>query len=131
MTEIRKKVLIIDDDKFLLDMYSTKFRNSGYDVEVATGSIAALNKFREGLKPDVVLMDLVMPVMDGLELLASIQKERLVPDAIKIVLSNQSQASDIEKAKSLGADSYIIKASTIPSEVVSEVMKVVESKSKK
>lgn len=118
------KVFIVDDDKFLLGMYSLKFANNGYDVETTVGSLAALEKLRAGAKPDIVLLDIIMPYMTGLELLKTVREEKLAPGALVIMLTNQSQASDIETAKSLGVDGYIIKAATIPSEVLHEVEKI-------
>jgi CheY-like chemotaxis protein len=125
------KVLIVDDDKFLLGMYSLKFANNGYDVETTMGSQAALEKLRAGFKPDVMLFDVVMPYMDGLDLLKTIRQENLVPNAAVIMLTNQSSAGDIERAKELEVDGYIVKASTIPSEVLSEVEKIYAAKKKK
>ncbi len=120
-----KKVLIVDDDHFLLNMYSIKFKKFGFDVDTATSGQDALAKLREGAQPQILLLDVVMPVMDGLELLETIRKENLVPTATVIILSNQNQPADIERAKNLGIASYIVKASSIPSEVVQEVIKVV------
>lgn len=122
------KVLIVDDDKFLLGMYSLKFANNGYDVETTVGSPAALEKLRGGAKPDVLLLDIVMPFMDGLELLKKIRDEKLAPGSVIIMLTNQSQSADIEKAKDLDVDGYIVKASTIPSEVLNEVEKIYNTK---
>lgn len=122
------KVFIVDDDKFLLGMYSLKFANNGYDVDTTVGSPAALEKLRSGAKPDVLLLDIVMPYMDGLELLKTIRDENLAQEAVVIMLTNQSQSSDIEKAKELNVDGYIIKAETIPSEVLNQVEKIYTAK---
>jgi len=129
MEDKKQKVLIVDDDKFLLNMYSLKFQKSGFVVDTAVGGQEALSKLREGALPDILLLDVVMPAMDGLELLATIRKENLAPKAIAIMLSNQNQPADIEKAKNLGISSYIVKASSIPSEVVTEVIKAIKGKS--
>src|SRR4051812_29180875 len=85
------KVTIVDDDKFLLGMYSLKFANNGYDVDTCVGSLAALEKLRGGAKTDIILLDIIMPYMDGLELLKTIRTEKLIPDAIVVMLTNQSQ----------------------------------------
>lgn len=124
------KVFIVDDDKFLLGMYSLKFSNNGYDVEATLGSVAALEKLRAGAKPDVLLLDIVMPHMDGLELLKVVRDENLAPGAIVVMLTNQSQSSDVDRAKDLSVDGYIIKAATIPSEVLREVEKIMAAKRK-
>ena len=109
-------------------MYSMKFANNGYDVETSTGSQLALDKLRAGMKPDIMMFDIVMPFMDGLELLKTVRDEKLAPDSIVVMLTNQSQSSDIERAKELGVDGYIVKASTIPSEVLHEVEKIYVAK---
>lgn len=119
-----KKVLIVDDDTFLLDMYSVKFKEEGYAVIPALGSIDALEKLEEGEKPDAMLLDIVMPAMDGFELLAKIKQDNLAEGAKIIFLSNLGQESDIEKGTKLGADGYIVKASATPSEVVTQVNKL-------
>jgi CheY-like chemotaxis protein len=121
-----KKILIVDDDKFLLDMYTFKFKEKGFEVTQAFGSIDALNKLKGGIKPNVILLDVVMPAMDGFELLALLKNENLVDDAKVIILSNLGQPSDIEKGRSLGANGYVIKASATPSEVVERVMTVLD-----
>lgn len=122
------KVFIVDDDKFLLGMYSLKFANNGYDVDTTVGSTPALEKLRAGATPDILLLDIIMPHMDGLELLQTIRDEKLVPNATVVMLTNQSQSSDIERAKELKVDGYIVKASTIPSEVMQEVQKIYSEK---
>ena len=123
-----KKVFIIDDDKFLLDMYSFKFREKGYEVIQAFGSVDALNKLKGGIVPDVILIDVVMPVMDGFELLGLIKNENLAPHAKVVILSNLGQPADIEKGRTLGANGYVVKASATPSEVVDKVVLVLDGK---
>jgi CheY-like chemotaxis protein len=129
--EKKGSVFIVDDDKFLLGMYSLKFSNNGYDVDTTVGSVAALDKLRKGAKPDVVLLDIIMPHMTGLELLKAIRDENLAPGAIVVMLTNQSASSDIETAKDLKVDGYIVKAATIPSEVLREVEKIMAAKKAK
>ena len=124
------KVLIVDDDQFLLDMYSVKFKEEGIEVETSESGAEALAKLREEFEPDVLLMDVVMPDVDGLELLDTIKKEKLGGSPALVVLSNQGQPSDIEKAKKLGANDYIVKASAIPSEVLKRVVEIVEEHKK-
>lgn len=121
------KILIVDDDKFLLNMYSIKFRKENFDVTAAANGQDALTQLRNGLIPDAIILDIVMPVMDGLECLQNIRKENLAKTTVILILSNQGQSSDIEKAKQLGINGYIVKATTIPSEVVSEVLRVLNT----
>ena len=124
MSASKHKVLLVDDDKFLLDMYALKFSRVGLDVNTAVGSGDALAKLRGGFVPDIMLLDVVMPGMDGLELLEAIRKEGLAPKSVVIILTNQAQASDLDRAKKIGVDGYIVKASSIPSEVLTEVSRV-------
>ncbi|MCK5096258.1 MAG: response regulator [Candidatus Pacebacteria bacterium] len=126
MTNKNKTILIVDDDKFLLDMYVVKFKEKGFHVVPALGSVEALDTLQEGLDPTVVLLDLVMPEMDGFELLQKAKEEKLAPDAKYIILSNLGQDSDKEKGEQLGADGYLVKASATPSEVVAYVVDFLE-----
>ena len=128
MTETKTKVLIVDDDKFLLDMYSLKFTKKGYDVNIAINGSDALMKIKDGYSPEIIVLDIIMPVMDGLKLLQALRAEQLVPQATIIVLSNQGQHEDIESAQAFNIDGYIIKALTIPSEVVDQVDSIHKTK---
>lgn len=123
-----KKILIVDDDSFLLDMYALKFSQSGFEVTAALGAMPALEKLRGGFVPDIMLTDIVMPVVDGFELLGKMKDEKLAAPAIKIILSNRGQESDIQRGQELGASGYIVKASTTPAEVVAQVGDIVAKK---
>jgi len=118
------KALIIDDDKFLLDMYAIKFGQSGFEVLACLGAEDALEKIRGGFLPDVILSDILMPSMDGFTFLERLRDERLAQGAKKIVLSNKGEKPDIDKAVSLGAHGYIIKANVLPSEVVEKTRRI-------
>jgi len=123
------KIYLIDDDRFLLDLYMVKFKNAGHDVS-SFGSgeelVAALKK--EGaVMPDAMLLDLIMPGIGGFGALEAIRKENLAPSSKIIILSNQGLDADIEKAKQFKVDGYIIKASAIPSEVLSETLRIIGS----
>lgn len=122
------KVMIVDDDKFLLNMYALKFKANGFDIDTACGGAEAIDKMKAGSLPDVLITDLIMPKMDGFTFVEAIKKANLLPNATIIVLTNQGQNSDIEKAVALGVDGYIVKATTIPSEVVEEVKKIHQKK---
>lgn len=123
------RIYLTDDDRFLLDMYAVKFKAAGHEVTAFQGGAAVLEALRTAPAPDALLIDMVMPEIDGFEVLETIHKENLAPTMKKIVLSNQGQESDIERAKTLGAVGYIIKASAIPSEVYSETIKIIEKTS--
>ncbi len=118
----KKKILIVDDDTFLLDMYALKFSQNNFEVYTAPGGVQSVEKLKSGLKPDIILMDLIMPEMDGFEMLEKINTDKLSPDSIKIVLSNKSEQSDIDKCNALGAAGYIVKANSTPVEVIEQVI---------
>ncbi|MCX6703120.1 MAG: response regulator [Candidatus Zambryskibacteria bacterium] len=122
------KILLVDDDRFLLDMYSVKFQKSGLHVDVAPGSSIALQKLREGYKADIILLDIIMPTMDGIALLEIMRAEKLAAEATVVMLTNQ--ADDEEKAEKFGIDGFIVKAMTIPSEVVAKVLDIHKKRKK-
>ena len=126
-----KKILIIDDDSFLLDMYALKFSKSNFSVSTALGPESALEKLRNGLSPEIILLDIMMPVMDGFELLTKIREENISPNSIVIFLSNRGQPSDVTQAETLGASGYIVKASSTPSEVIDKVINIINNTKKK
>lgn len=128
--EIKRKVLIIDDDKFLADMYGMKFTSASFTVQTCLSVSEALDALKSGFDPDVVLFDLIMPEHDGFSLLESIKSGNLAPRAALVALTNQSNDADKQKAESLGADRYIVKASMIPSEVVKAVEEEIGKKQK-
>lgn len=115
------KILLVDDDNFLRDMYATKFVEHGHDVDVADGSAAVLSKLQQGVYYDLAIFDMVMPGTSGVELLTLVRQQ--FPDQVRccIFLSNQGQEEDIREATGAGAIGYIIKAESIPSEVVKKV----------
>ncbi len=120
----KKKILIVDDDNFLLDMYALKFSQNNFEVYTAGNGVQALEKVKGGLCPDVILMDIIMPEMDGFEMLETINKEHLCAGVTKIVLSNRSEQGDIERGKALGVAGYIVKANSTPTEVIEQVMAI-------
>ncbi len=120
-------IFLVDDDKFLLDMYALKFRKAGYSVSSFRSGDELLSVLRERPKVDAILLDVVMPVMDGFQILEAIRKEKLAENSKLIVLSNQGQDFDIEQAKKFAIDGYIIKAAVIPSEVLKKTMDIIDN----
>jgi CheY-like chemotaxis protein len=114
-------ILLVDDDKFILDMYANKFETKGYNVHAVSNAEEALTIIQSGADVHVALLDIMMPGMSGLELLKKVKDEDLLPGAAIIMLTNQGSDSEIKEAKDLGVDGYIVKAMTIPSEVLEKV----------
>lgn len=115
----KPKVLIIEDNLDILEMYQMKFTNEGFDVQIAAdgekGILAAVD-----FKPDIILLDLLMPNMDGFQVLKAIRENTGLTVKI-VVLSNLGQQDQIQKAFQLGATEYMVKANYQPSEVVQKV----------
>ena len=120
------KVLLIDDDKFLIDLYSLKFSNQGFEVHAAQSVNAAIEALKSGFQPDAVVFDLVMPERTGFSLLEALRDEKLAPGAVRIALTNESDDTERKRAEELGADKYIVKATMIPSEVVTAVAEAIK-----
>ena len=123
----KKTIVIVDDDKFLLDMYSLKFHQRGYDVFAVMTPAEALTKLREGgMKPAIIIFDITMPVMDGITFLQTIKDENLAEESVLLALSNDSDENSIKKCKEIGVDEYIIKATLTPEKKIKKVEKMIE-----
>ncbi|NCN52675.1 response regulator [Candidatus Parcubacteria bacterium] len=122
------KILLVDDDLFLCDMYATKFSEKGHEVEQAHNAESAL-AYLDSNEVDVVLLDMIMPGMTGVQLLTKMKEAQAVAQKTPptfIILSNQSEESDKQAAAEAGAVGYIVKAELMPSGVVEEVEKLVK-----
>jgi CheY-like chemotaxis protein len=118
------KVLLVDDDSFLMDMYSRKFSQEGDEVRASLSVADALDTLRGGFVPDIVAFDVVMPQQNGFDFLQSMKDEKLAPDACRVALTNQWEEEHRTKAEEWGVSAYLIKAEMIPSEVVTKVHQI-------
>jgi DNA-binding response OmpR family regulator len=123
MPNDKKKILLVEDDRFLSEMYVTKLTESGFDVEVAYDGKEGLAKIEEFM-PNLILLDIVLPGMDGFEILQKIKKEESLKNILVIALTNLGQREEVEKGLRLGASDYIIKAHFTPTEVVAKVKRL-------
>ena len=126
MSEEKKqyKITIVDDDDFLVNMYATKFSGSGVSVDVCKTGESLLEKLTAGTKFDLILLDIVMPNMDGVEVLRKMREQKLGEGIPVVMLTNQNNEKDINETQKLGVSCYIVKAAATPSEVVKEVLNV-------
>jgi CheY-like chemotaxis protein len=120
------KLLLVDDDAFLRDMYGVKFSECGHVVDAAETPASAISKLNQNQDFDAILLDMVMPGMTGVEMIEVIKNQFPKMKAKFIVLSNQGQSEDINKAMAAGALGYIIKAESIPSDVVKKVESLIK-----
>ncbi len=121
----KPKILIVDDDQFLLDMYSIKFTERNFEVTTVSDGEQALEKIQNGFSADIYLVDVLMPKIDGFQLISTLKERKLIDGGAVIILSNLGQQEDITKGLSLGIDGYIVKATATPSEVVNKVSDIV------
>lgn len=116
----KKNILIVDDDTFFLDMYAMRFKSSGFEVVTANNGKNALEVLEKNT-PDIILLDLTMPIMDGFETLKHMKKDDRLKDIRVIILTNKGEPEDIAFSDAHGAIGYIIKANSTPTEVVERV----------
>lgn len=118
-----KKILLVEDDPLLIDIYSTKLKEAEFEVQVAQDGEKALREI-ESMKPDLVILDIVLPHLNGWEVLSRVRQNPQSKDLKVIILSNLGQKEEIEKGSALGANLYLIKAHYTPSQVVEEIKKL-------
>ena len=120
-----KDILLVEDDALLVDIYSTKLQLNGFEVRVVDNGDKVFAAVRKK-KPDLVLLDIVLPHMDGWDILERLNTMDEMKGVPIVILSNLGQKEEVEKGLRLGAAKYLIKAYYTPSEVVKEVIKFVE-----
>lgn len=120
-----KKILLIEDDKFLRELMNKKLVTMGYDVVAAADGESGLTTIKEA-KPDVVLLDLILPGINGFEVLERAKKDPDTMNVPVIILSNLGQSEDIEKGLKLGAKDFLVKAHFTPQEIINKLKTIVE-----
>lgn len=124
-TEKKIHVLIVEDDSFLANIYKTKFDMEGFKVSTAENGEAGLNDAIKK-KPDIILLDILLPKMDGFAVLEKLQADPEVKSIPVILLTNLGQKDDVQKGLEMGAKDYLIKAHFKPSEVVAKVRSILK-----
>lgn len=119
-----KKILIIEDESIMLNLLKRKLVGDGYDVFVARDGEEGLGKMRE-VHPDLVLLDIVMPKMGGIEVLENAQKDKEIKRIPVIIISNSGQPVEIDKARHLGARDWLVKTEFDPQEVSDKIIKLI------
>ncbi|MFY9457693.1 MAG: response regulator [Candidatus Spechtbacterales bacterium] len=122
-----QKILLIEDDPFLSEIYVAKFKEAGFEMSHAADGSRGLQKIKDE-HPDLLILDIVMPNIDGFEILRAIKDERETKDIPVVILSNLGEQEDVEKGLQLGAAAYIIKAHHTPTEIVAKVKAILINK---
>jgi len=117
-----KKILIVEDEELLLNLLKKKLEELNYEVLIAKDGIAGLKAIKEN-EVDLILLDVVMPKMGGFELLEKMGEDETIKKVPVVIISNSGQPVEIEKAKRLGANDWLIKTEFDPQEVVDKVIK--------
>lgn len=122
-----KKILLVEDEKELADIFSMKLKGEGFDVEVLENGLKVAAKIKE-YKPDLVLLDLVMADMDGYEVLEALKlkKSKQKRKYLLYAWSNLTQKNEIEKAKKMGVDDYLIKSNYTPSKLAEKINQILK-----
>lgn len=121
----KSKILIVEDDAFLAGIYAHKFEDEGFKVELAVDGEAGL-KSAQSSSPDLILLDVVMPKLDGFELLEKLKAGKKTRSIPVILLTNLGQKEHVDKGLELGAEDYLIKAHFMPAETVEKVKEVLK-----
>jgi DNA-binding response OmpR family regulator len=121
------KILIVEDDIFLLKLYQEVFTKADFQVEVAEDGQQAIQKASEFV-PDIVLLDLMLPYVDGFGVLENIKSNDKTKRAKVVVFTNLDSEKQREKAESLGADKFVVKAGDNPGNILDEVKQLLSSK---
>ena len=122
MSNSGKKILIIEDEEIITDLLKRKLTKEGYRVDVAYDGEQGLEKMRNN-KPDLVLLDIVMPKLGGFEVMEEMCKDEKLNNISVIIISNSGQAVELDRAKELGASDWLIKTQFDPQEVIDKVIK--------
>jgi len=117
---MKRKILIVEDDRFLRELMARKLKMENFEVIEAEEGGEGLKKIREE-KPDLVLLDLILPEMDGFEVLEQKRKDEVIKNIPVIILSNLGQKEEIDRGLQLGAKDYLVKAQFSPSEIVEKI----------
>ena len=123
--ETKPKILLIEDDLFMIDLLVKELNVFNYDIEIAKTGTEGVEKFRS-FKPDLILLDIILPDLNGLEALRQIRRD---PDGYEtkvLVLSNIDEMADIEEAKRLGAAGYMVKAKFSLTEIINKIRQILE-----
>jgi two-component system alkaline phosphatase synthesis response regulator PhoP len=117
-----KKILLVEDEKIIRDLLQKKLEKEGYNVLVAQDGQEGLELMRKE-KPDLILLDIVMPKKGGLEVMEEMAEDKELKNIPVIVISNSGQPVELDRAKNLGAKDWLIKTEFDPQEVIDKAIK--------
>jgi CheY-like chemotaxis protein len=116
----KKRIVLVEDDDVLINLLVGRLEEAGYGVKVARDGIDGLNMVKKE-KPDLLLLDILLPSMDGFTILEKLNEEEILPDLPTIVISNSGQPVEVERAIRLGVRDYLVKVNFSASEVLEKI----------
>lgn len=121
------KILVVEDETFLVKIYAVKLKKEGYDVSIANDGEQAV-KLAAEVNPDLILLDLILPKMNGFEALEKMRATAVNKETPVIVLSNLGQEEDVKRAEGLGADDYLVKANFSIQDIVAKIREILDKR---
>ncbi len=118
-----KKILIAEDDRFLANAYRVKLTHDGFDVRITFDGHETIKATKE-FKPDLLILDIIMPMQDGFSVIEELRADSEFAKLPILIASNLGQTEDMKKAKSLGANEYIVKSQIKLEEIVGKIKKI-------
>ncbi|MFA6919121.1 MAG: response regulator [Patescibacteria group bacterium] len=125
MSDKKRKILLVEDDSMIVEMYKLRFEEEGFEVTVTEKGSEAI-ELANSLKPDIILLDIILPEVDGFNILQSLKSEEKTKSLPILMLTNLAQESDKEKAISMGANDYLVKSQHTPSDVLQKVKEIIK-----
>ncbi|MEK7570016.1 MAG: response regulator [Patescibacteria group bacterium] len=120
MADKKITVALIEDDPLIAEMYTTKFTKEGYDLQHAADGAAGIALVKK-MSPDIILLDIIMPKMDGFQVLEQLRADAAFKQTPIVMLTNLGQEEDVQKGRALGATDYFIKTNFTPAAIVDKV----------
>jgi len=125
MAQSKKKILVVEDDPMISSMYKTKFEVDGFEVFIADNGATGLELAKKE-KPDIVMLDIILPQLDGFSVLEQIKQDKNTKDIPVIMLTNLSTDEDREKGAKMGALDYLVKASLTPGQISEKIRQILK-----
>jgi two-component system, OmpR family, alkaline phosphatase synthesis response regulator PhoP len=124
---MKKKILLVEDDMMLVDMYTLKFTEAGYEVIQATNGADGFEAAKTN-KPDIILLDIILPQMDGFMVMEALKDDKKLKKIPVLFLTNLKQEEDVEKGNKLGAIDYLVKSTLTPTQILERIDKFFKNK---
>ena len=125
MSDKKPKILLVEDDSMIVEMYKLRFEEEGFEVTVTEKGSEAI-ELAASLKPDIVLLDIILPEVDGFNILQSLKADGKTDKLPVLMLTNLAQESDRQRAITMGANDYFVKSQHTPSDVLQKVKEIIK-----